>query len=63
MQEILTSWPKEREKLYSSVTTGSGPGCSRVFLSATGLPRLNPWPELDAWSMRIDPSLPRYHLE
>jgi rhodanese-related sulfurtransferase len=63
MQEILTSWPKEREIVFichhgirslDAAAFFAGHGFTEAKSLAGGI---------DAWSMRIDPSLPRYHLE
>jgi rhodanese-related sulfurtransferase len=63
MQEILTSWPKEREIIFvchhgvrslDAAAFFAGHGFSEAKSLSGGI---------DAWSMRIDPSLPRYHLE
>jgi Rhodanese-related sulfurtransferase len=63
MQEILTSWPKEREMVFvchhgvrslDAAAFFAGHGFTEVKSLAGGI---------DAWSVRIDPSLPRYHLE
>jgi Rhodanese-related sulfurtransferase len=63
MQEILTSWPKERELVFvchhgvrslDAAAFFAGHGFTEAK-SLTG--------GIDAWSVRIDPSLPRYHLE
>jgi rhodanese-related sulfurtransferase len=63
MQEILTSWPKEREIIFvchhgirslDAAAFFGGHGFTEAKSLAGGI---------DAWSVRIDPSLPRYHLE
>jgi rhodanese-related sulfurtransferase len=63
MQEMLTSWPKEREIVFvchhgvrslDAAAFFAGHGFTEAKSLAGGI---------DAWSVRIDPSLPRYHLE
>jgi rhodanese-related sulfurtransferase len=63
MQEILTSWAKEREIVFvchhgirslDAAAFFAGHGFTEVKSLAGGI---------DAWSAQIDPSLPRYHLE
>jgi rhodanese-related sulfurtransferase len=63
MQEILTSWPKGREIVFvchhgvrslDAAAFFAGHGFTDIKSLAGGI---------DAWSIRIDLSLPRYHLE
>ncbi len=63
MQEILSSWPKEREIVFvchhgvrslDAAAFFAGHGFTEAKSLAGGI---------DAWSVRIDSSLPRYHLE
>jgi rhodanese-related sulfurtransferase len=63
MQEMLSSWPKEREIVFvchhgvrslDAAAFFAGHGFSEAKSLAGGI---------DAWSVRIDSSLPRYHLE
>jgi rhodanese-related sulfurtransferase len=63
MQEMLTSWPKEHEIVFvchhgvrslDAAAFFAGHGFTDAKSLAGGI---------DAWSVRVDPSLPRYHLE
>ena len=63
MQEILSTWPKEREFVFvchhgirslDAAAFFIGHGFERVR-SLTG--------GIDAWSVEVDQALPRYHLE
>ena len=63
MQEIVSSWPKNREIIFvchhgvrslDAATYFAGHGFTRAK-SLTG--------GIDAWSVAVDPDLPRYHLE
>ncbi len=63
MQEMLTSWPKERDIVFvchhgvrslDAAAFFAGHGFTEAKSLAGGI---------DAWSVRIDPALPRYHLE
>ena len=63
MQEIMTEWPKDREIVFlchhgvrslDAASYFAGHGFQRVR-SLTG--------GIDAWSVEVDPDLPRYHLE
>jgi rhodanese-related sulfurtransferase len=63
MQEILATWPKEREIVFlchhgvrslDAAAFFAGHGFTQAKSLAGGI---------DAWSARIDSSLPRYHLE
>jgi rhodanese-related sulfurtransferase len=63
MQQILSEWPKERELVFychhglrsldaASFFAGHGFGKARTMTGG-----------IDAWSVGVDPELPRYHLE
>jgi rhodanese-related sulfurtransferase len=63
MQEIMTEWPKDREMVFlchhgvrslDAASYFAGHGFQRVK-SLTG--------GIDAWSVDVDPDVPRYHLE
>ena len=63
MQEMLTSWPKEREIVFvchhgvrslDAAAFFAGHGFTDAKSLAGGI---------DVWSVQVDPSLPRYHLE
>jgi rhodanese-related sulfurtransferase len=63
MQEIMTAWPKDREIVFlchhgvrslDATSYFSGHGFSNVKSLLGGI---------DAWSVQVDPSLPRYHVE
>ena len=63
MQEILTSWPKEREIVFVC-HHGIRSQDAAAFFAGHGFTEAKSLAGcIDAWSMRIDPSLPRYHLE
>jgi rhodanese-related sulfurtransferase len=63
MQEIMSEWPKDREVIFvchhgirslDAASYFAGHGFLHVR-SVTG--------GIDAWSVEVDPDLPRYHLE
>jgi rhodanese-related sulfurtransferase len=63
MQEMLSEWPKDREMIFichhgvrslDAASYFAGHGFENVR-SLTG--------GIDAWSVEVDPGLPRYHLE
>ena len=63
MQEMMTAWPKDREIVFlchhgvrslDATSYFAGHGFSNVKSLSGGI---------DAWSVQVDPSLPRYHVE
>ena len=63
MQEMVTAWPKDREIVFlchhgvrslDAASYFAGHGFSNVKSLSGGI---------DAWSVQVDPSLPRYHVE
>jgi rhodanese-related sulfurtransferase len=63
MQEIMSEWPKDREIIFvchhgvrslDAASYFAGHGFQHVRSMTGGI---------DAWSVAVDPDLPRYHLE
>jgi rhodanese-related sulfurtransferase len=63
MNEMMSKWPKEREVIFvchhgirslDAAAFFAGHGFQNVRSMAGGI---------DSWSLRVDPGLPRYHLE
>lgn len=63
MQEMMTAWPKDREIVFlchhgvrsmDATSYFAGHGFSNVKSLSGGI---------DEWSVQVDPSLPRYHVE
>ena len=63
MQEIMSEWPKDREIIFvchhgvrslDAASYFAGHGFEHVRSMTGGI---------DAWSVEVDPDLPRYHLE
>ena len=63
IQQIMTDWPKDREIVFlchhgvrslDAASYFAGHGFSTVKSLSGGI---------DAWSVQVDPSLPRYHVE
>jgi len=63
MQEMMTTWPKDREIVFlchhgvrsmDATSYFAGHGFSNVKSLSGGI---------DAWSVEVDPSVPRYEVE
>jgi len=63
MQQMMTDWPKDREIVFmchhgvrslDAASYFAGHGFSNVKSLSGGI---------DAWSVQVDPALPRYHVE
>ena len=63
MQQMMTDWPKDREVVFlchhgvrslDAASYFAGHGFSNVKSLSGGI---------DAWSVQVDPELPRYHVE
>jgi rhodanese-related sulfurtransferase len=63
MQEILTNWPKEREIVFLCHHGVRSLDAAAFFAGHGFIEARSLTGGIDAWSERIDPSLPRYHLE
>ena len=63
MQETLSTWPKDRRLLLLD-HNGSRSLDAAAYFSGHGFPNVKCLRGgIDAWSVEIDPSLPRYTLE